>query len=443
MKVKDLGVATTPRRALLELVEISMLKMIHVLHTMPAEEKVLLKKKLLEEQPEPEAPEEAARALLFCAEISRLQGDTEEARRLASQALQLLPKLSPRGAQNGTAPALHLMLALLGVEGHLASLDKCPKCCRAYDEAIKFKRLGLERKLADAESTGPLERSTSETQADTPSETHEEGEDEEFFSAEEEQEGEAPPPPAKAFWKWSFRRPPSIETDCSEVSPPSVNSPSLSFSWASEVAVKALKDLAKKSAVAGGQLSHQAGQLSHQASEQLGHLANSAGKALSRKGSSCGSSKLHLEALLRQADQGDCSVVCMPTPGAGVSEAEVVAYLRWAAGLVMDFKDADDDLAKMVDQSKVVALYDFDPTKIDWPFNRQKPLALSTGQVVKIVYDDGSEWALGHLSGVPATLGYFPKNYTVSVGEYQELLRDFENEGNAMIPEKIIALGNA
>ena len=39
---------------------------------------------------------------------------------------------------------------------------------------------------------------------------------------------------------------------------------------------------------------------------------------------------------------------------------------------------------------KVVALYDFDPSKIDWPFNRQKPLALSTGQVVEIVHDDAT-----------------------------------------------------
>ena len=37
--------------------------------------------------------------------------------------------------------------------------------------------------------------------------------------------------------------------------------------------------------------------------------------------------------------------------------------------------------SKIADQSKVVALYDFEPSKIDWPFNRQKPLALSTGQV--------------------------------------------------------------
>eukprot|EP00438_Fugacium_kawagutii_P032440 Skav223744 [mRNA] locus=scaffold3575:101736:126192:- [translate_table: standard] len=93
-----------------------------------------------------------------------------------------------------------------------------------------------------------------------------------------------------------------------------------------------------------------------------------------------------------------------------------------------DVKDADDDPSKIADQTKVVALYDFEPSKIDWPFNRQKPLALSTGQVVEIVHDDGSEWALGHLAGVPETLGYFPKNYTVSVGEYQEMMRDFENQ---------------
>ncbi|CAK9011877.1 unnamed protein product [Durusdinium trenchii] len=72
-------------------------------------------------------------------------GDTggayaEEARRFGAQAQQLLPKLGPRGQSNGTAAALHLTLALLGVDGHLTALDKCPRCCRAYDEAIKFKR---------------------------------------------------------------------------------------------------------------------------------------------------------------------------------------------------------------------------------------------------------------------------------------------------------------
>lgn len=80
----------------------------------------------------------------------------------------MLKKLGPKGAQNGTAAALHLSLALLGrsavpplwsrgggVDGQLAALDKCPRCCRAYDEAIKFKRLGLERRLADADE--PME----------------------------------------------------------------------------------------------------------------------------------------------------------------------------------------------------------------------------------------------------------------------------------------------
>ena len=59
-----------------------------------------------------------------------------------------------------------------------------------------------------------------------------------------------------------------------------------SLSWASEVAVKALKDLAKKSAVAGGQLGHQA-------SEQWVHFAHSAGLwSKGRRPTACGSSRL-------------------------------------------------------------------------------------------------------------------------------------------------------
>ncbi|CAK9023892.1 Tetratricopeptide repeat protein 39A (TPR repeat protein 39A) [Durusdinium trenchii] len=329
-KVKEFGPSscTTPRRALLELVEISMLK-IHVLHTMPGEEKRRLKEKLLEEH-EGEAAEEAARGLLFAAEISRLQGAFEEARRFGAQAQQLLPKLGPRGQSNGTAAALHLTLALLGVDGHLTALDKCPRCCRAYDEAIKFKRLGLERRIADGANDAPEElpgdRSVENGSVEGGSV---EGDDEEFFSAEEEEHEDAQPSSWKAhFWKkWKFRRPPSIETELgSDDVKPAAASPSSSLSWASEVAVKALRDFAKKSAVAGGQLGHQA-------SEQLGHLANSGLWALrsqsGRRAGACGSSKLHLEALLRQADQGDCSVVSMSTPGPGVSEADVVAYLRW------------------------------------------------------------------------------------------------------------------
>ena len=301
---------------------------IHVLHTMPAEEKQQLKQKLQEEH-EGEAAEEAARALLFSAEISRLQGEHEDAKRFGNQALQFLPQLGSRGNANGTAAALHLTLALLGLDGHLSALDKCPRCCRAYDEAIKFKRWGLERRLADAECAIATVSSSS-VETGTMERSEEGVDDEEFFSAEEDgdHEGHVSSSSAwkAAFWKWKFRRPPSIETDLGD-GVPVEGSPQSSLSWASEVAVKALKDLAKKSAVAGGHLGHQA-------SEQLGHLANSTGLwALGKTGRrpfACGSSKLHLEALLRQADQGDCSVVSMSTPGPGVSEAEVVAYLRWA-----------------------------------------------------------------------------------------------------------------
>jgi hypothetical protein len=39
---------------------------------------------------------------------------------------------------------------------------------------------------------------------------------------------------------------------------------------------------------------------------------------------------------------------------------------------------------------------------------------------VEVVYDDGSDWLLGHVAGLPETAGYFPKDYVVSVEEYEE-----------------------
>lgn len=80
------------------------------------------------------------------------------------------------------------------------------------------------------------------------------------------------------------------------------------------------------------------------------------------------------------------------------------------------------------DAKRLVAVYDFDPAVTDWPFNRQKPLGLTTGQVVEVIHDDGTEWALGRYVGKPETLGYFPKNFTVTVGEYHEMMRDFEDQ---------------
>ena len=39
---------------------------------------------------------------------------------------------------------------------------------------------------------------------------------------------------------------------------------------------------------------------------------------------------------------------------------------------------------------------------------------------VEVVYDDGSDWLLGHLPCLPEMVGYFPKDYVVSVEEYEE-----------------------
>lgn len=77
---------------------------------------------------------------------------------------------------------------------------------------------------------------------------------------------------------------------------------------------------------------------------------------------------------------------------------------------------------------KMVAMYDFDPSTIDWPYHGQRPLALQTGQVIQLIHDDGGEWALGHIAYHPEIRGYFPRNYTVSVTEYHDMMRDYEEE---------------
>jgi len=73
-----------------------------------------------------------------------------------------------------------------------------------------------------------------------------------------------------------------------------------------------------------------------------------------------------------------------------------------------------------------VALYDFDPSAIDWPFEQQQPLALQVGNVIEVIYDPGADWALGHLRGTPEVKGYFPKNYTVPLEEYYADMRRFQ-----------------
>jgi len=81
---------------------------------------------------------------------------------------------------------------------------------------------------------------------------------------------------------------------------------------------------------------------------------------------------------------------------------------------------------------RMVALYNFDPADIDWPFRRQQPLPLTVGALIQVIHDDGSEWALGELVGQKETRGYFPKNYTVSETEYAEMLRDYTESENAL-----------
>lgn len=91
--------------------------------------------------------------------------------------------------------------------------------------------------------------------------------------------------------------------------------------------------------------------------------------------------------------------------------------------------DEDEDMEEEYNdksRERLVAMYDFDPSTIDWPFRRQRPLPLKVGQAIQIIHDDGGEWTLGHPVGQKHNKGYFPRNYTVTVGEYNEMIRDFE-----------------
>ena len=89
------------------------------------------------------APEEAARALLFRAELTHLLGDADGAKRFALDGLRVASDMGPRGAKNGTEALLHLTLAVLNVDGHLVKLDQCGRSTRAFDDAIRLKALGL------------------------------------------------------------------------------------------------------------------------------------------------------------------------------------------------------------------------------------------------------------------------------------------------------------
>jgi len=69
----------------------------------------------------------------------------------------------------------------------------------------------------------------------------------------------------------------------------------------------------------------------------------------------------------------------------------------------------------------VVVIHPFDPSTIEWQFEDQLPLALEKGQVVEVISDDGSGWALGRLTSSPETQGYFPTNFTNPVSQDQDV----------------------
>merc|ERR1740129_197271 len=82
--------------------------------------------------------------------------------RLALRGLEVVPRLGPRGASNGTAATLYVTLLLLGCTEHLKALERCPRPCRAYDEALRFKRLGIQKhESASNNSAGKGEESPS------------------------------------------------------------------------------------------------------------------------------------------------------------------------------------------------------------------------------------------------------------------------------------------
>jgi len=86
---------------------------------------------------------------------------------------------------------------------------------------------------------------------------------------------------------------------------------------------------------------------------------------------------------------------------------------------------------------RYVALYDFDPTVIDWQFPNQSPLPLKVGNVVEVLHDGGTGWVYGHLVGAPESKGFFPLNYTAPMEEY---LREMERL-RATNPGAVDALG--
>jgi len=310
-----------------------MLKL-HLLHTMPDDTKRLLDDLLTDTSwcetqqdgncsaaaqapSDPLAvPEEASRVWLFRAELARLLRREEDAKRYALAGLELVPKLGSRGTSNGTGATLLLTLVILGSREHLKAFDKSPRPCRAYDEALKFKYLGVGKADAASEEGSRNEGPASNPQEDDSPRQQAEAEDwpqeEEFFSAEEDCIDPYGPMPQTEGGGDHPRKDSKDAWDYSNVSK--------TYVWASKNAAKAWRGLSK----AVTTVSHSVIEASSSVIEELPPLLGSGSS------NSPSSHSLHVEALRQQADQGDCSVVFVPPPHPEATREEVLAYLRWA-----------------------------------------------------------------------------------------------------------------
>ncbi|KAF4742097.1 hypothetical protein FOZ63_027189, partial [Perkinsus olseni] len=77
-----------------------------------------------------------------------------------------------------------------------------------------------------------------------------------------------------------------------------------------------------------------------------------------------------------------------------------------------------------IEGKTVVALHSFDPAAVSWPFKRegQRLMRLFAGDNIEVLNGPkDNQWWLGRLANNPSRIGYFPRNFTVTVTEYQEM----------------------
>ncbi|KAF4676293.1 hypothetical protein FOL47_006449 [Perkinsus chesapeaki] len=77
-----------------------------------------------------------------------------------------------------------------------------------------------------------------------------------------------------------------------------------------------------------------------------------------------------------------------------------------------------------IDNKTVVAVHSFDPATVSWPFKRegQRLMRLFAGDYVEVINGpDNADWWLGRLAHNPTRTGYFPRNFAVTIAEYQEM----------------------